>query len=55
MKRYDYPRWMFVNSSDDIIDLCTHALDAARHRLASTALEDCIAVSRAETCVGSTR
>ena len=28
-KRYDYPRWEFVNSSDDIIDLCTTALDLA--------------------------
>jgi len=26
-KRYDYPRWQFVNRSDDIIDLCTSALD----------------------------
>ena len=26
-KRYDYPRWQFVNSSNDIIDLCTGALD----------------------------
>jgi hypothetical protein len=22
-KRYDYPRWEFVNRSDDILDLCT--------------------------------
>jgi len=27
-KRYDYPRWEFVNRSDDIIDICTAALDA---------------------------
>jgi hypothetical protein len=27
LKRYDYPRWMFVNSSDDILDLCSHSLD----------------------------
>jgi hypothetical protein len=26
-KRYDYPRWMFSNRSDDIIDLCTATLD----------------------------
>ena len=26
-KRYDYPRWEFVNSSDDIIGICTAALD----------------------------
>ena len=28
-KRYDYPRWQFVNSSDDILDLCSAALDRA--------------------------
>lgn len=44
-KRYDYPRWMFVNSSDDIIDLCTGALDLVgiawrRPRV------NCVAVSR---------
>ena len=22
-KRYDYPRWEFVNRSDDIFDICT--------------------------------
>jgi hypothetical protein len=26
-KRYDYPRWEFVNRSDHILDLCTWALD----------------------------
>ena len=26
-KRYDYPRWEFVNSSDDILRICTVALD----------------------------
>lgn len=26
-KRYDYPRWEFVNRSDDIIGLCAWALD----------------------------
>ena len=26
-KRYDYPRWEFVNRSDDILDLCAWALD----------------------------
>jgi len=26
-RRYDYPRWEFVNRSDDILDLCTWALD----------------------------
>lgn len=27
MKRYEYPRWQFVNPSDDILTLCTQALD----------------------------
>ena len=27
MKRYDYPRWQFVNNSDDIRRFCTDALD----------------------------
>lgn len=26
-KRYDYPRWMFTNNSDEIRHLCTWALD----------------------------
>jgi hypothetical protein len=26
-KRYDYPRWEFVNRSDDILGLCSWALD----------------------------
>jgi hypothetical protein len=44
-KRYDYPRWEFVNMSEDIIGLCTNALDRAgiawrRPR------ETCVAVSR---------
>lgn len=26
-KRYDYPRWQFVNVSDDIRGFCTDALD----------------------------
>jgi hypothetical protein len=29
-KRYDYPRWEFVNRSDDILDLCAWALDLCR-------------------------
>jgi len=28
-RRHDYPRWQFVNASDDIIGLCTWALDLA--------------------------
>ncbi len=26
-RRYDYPRWQFVNASDDILALCTRSLD----------------------------
>ena len=26
-RRYDYPRWQFVNASEDILGLCTWALD----------------------------
>ena len=26
-KRYDYPRWQFVNHSEEILDWCTQALD----------------------------
>lgn len=26
-KRYDYPRWQFVNVSEDILGFCTDALD----------------------------
>lgn len=45
-KRYDYPRWEFVNRSDDIIDICTQALDRlclhwTRPRI------NCISVARA--------
>lgn len=28
-KRYDYPRWQFVNRSEDILGLCSAALDLA--------------------------
>jgi hypothetical protein len=28
-KRYDYARWQFVNASEDILGLCTWALDLA--------------------------
>jgi hypothetical protein len=27
LRRYDYPRWQFVNASEDILDVCTWALD----------------------------
>ena len=26
-RRYDYPRWQFVNASEDILGLCTRSLD----------------------------
>ena len=26
-RRYDYPRWQFVNASEDILALCTRSLD----------------------------
>jgi hypothetical protein len=29
MKRYEYPRWQFVNHSEDILGLCERALDLA--------------------------
>jgi hypothetical protein len=28
LKRYDYPRWQFTNSSSDIRDLCCRTLDS---------------------------
>jgi hypothetical protein len=28
-KRYEYPRWEFVNRSEDILGLCAAALDQA--------------------------
>ncbi|WP_244927627.1 helix-turn-helix domain-containing protein [Nocardioides sp. W7] len=28
-KRYEYPRWQFSNRSEDILELCCHALDLA--------------------------
>jgi hypothetical protein len=46
-KRYDYGRWMFVNRSGDIIDLCTASLDAAGIRWRRPRV-NCIAVSRAD-------
>lgn len=46
-RRYDYGRWMFVNSSDDIIDLCTATLDAIGIRWRRPRV-NCIAVSRAD-------
>ncbi len=46
-KRYDYGRWMFVNRSDDILGLCTTALDAQGIRWRRPRI-NCIAVSRAD-------
>jgi hypothetical protein len=46
-KRYEYGRWMFVNRSDDIIDLCTATLDAVEIRWRRPRV-NCIAVSRAD-------
>lgn len=45
-KRYDYPRWMFVNGSNDIIDLCTGTLDLVGIEWRRPRI-NCIAVSRA--------
>ena len=45
LKRYDYPRWEFVNRSDDILALCAWTLDlcAIRWRRPRPV---CVAVSR---------
>jgi transposase-like protein len=44
-KRYDYPRWEFVNRSDDILALCTWALDLCQISWRRPRIV-CIAVSR---------
>jgi hypothetical protein len=44
-KRYDYPRWEFVNRSDDILALCTWALDLCEISWRRPRIV-CIAVSR---------
>ena len=46
-KRYDYPRWQFVNSSDDIIDLCTATLDQVGIAWRRSRI-NCVSVSRAD-------
>ncbi len=46
MKRYDYPRWEFVNRSDDIIGICTAALDLLCLRWTRPRI-DSISVARA--------
>ncbi len=40
MKRYEYPRWQFVNHSDDIRQWCCDALDHAGDPVATVELED---------------
>ena len=45
-KRYDYPRWEFVNRSDDIIGICTAALDLLCLRWTRPRI-DSISVARA--------
>jgi hypothetical protein len=44
-KRYEYPRWEFVNRSDDILGLCAAALDQAGIAWRRSR-ETCVAVSR---------
>lgn len=44
-RRYDYPRWEFVNRSDDILGLCTWALDLCAIRWRRPRV-NAIAVSR---------
>jgi hypothetical protein len=46
-KRYAYGRWMFVNRSEDILDLCTATLDALGIRWRRPRI-NCVAVSRAD-------
>jgi hypothetical protein len=56
-KRYDYPRWQFVNASEDILRLCTWALDLvdvlwrrSGERVVSVSRKD--AVSRLDALIG---
>ncbi|NYE38761.1 hypothetical protein F4692_003912 [Nocardioides cavernae] len=56
-RRYDYPRWQFVNASEDILGLCTWALDLvdvpwrrSGPRVVSVSRRD--AVSRLDDLVG---
>jgi hypothetical protein len=56
-KRYDYPRWEFVNRSDDIIDICTAALDAVdlrwtRPRVNSISVARAADVRRLDELIG---
>lgn len=56
-KRYDYPRWQFVNRSDDIIDLCTAALDRVavawkRSKVTTVSVSRADAVRRLDALIG---
>jgi hypothetical protein len=56
-KRYDYPRWEFVNSSDDIIDILTAALDSlglrwTRPRINSISVARAADVRRLDELIG---
>lgn len=56
-KRYDYPRWEFVNRSDDILGLCCWALDLSaipwrRPRVNAVAVSRREAVRRLDELIG---
>ena len=57
-KRYDYPRWEFVNTSDDILGLCAWALDLVevsyrRPRVTAIAVSRRDDVRRLDTHIGA--
>jgi hypothetical protein len=57
LKRYDYPRWEFVNRSEDILELCGWALDLCdiawrRPRSTALAVSRRSGVSRLDELVG---
>jgi hypothetical protein len=57
-KRYDYPRWEFSNRSDDILELCTWALDLCeiawrRPRVNAVAVSRRNDVRRLDELIGS--
>ncbi len=47
LKRYDYPRWQFSNRSEDILGLCTWALDLVEVPWRRSS-RWCVSVSRRE-------
>lgn len=49
-RRYEYPRWQFVNHSADILDLCCWALDlvGVRWRRSARGRRGTVSVSRAD-------